>query len=102
MTEMDMPIPDNTARMMTGEGPFGSVEMGGMFTMPKVRKDQPRGDYSDPGWYEHPEGTVAWEYTGELEEPARFKSEVSSSSLAPATPTEAVEFDVRKPKRRLG
>jgi len=28
MAEMEMPIPDNTAPMMAGEGPFGSVEMG--------------------------------------------------------------------------
>lgn len=59
--EMQMEIPENTAPMMTGQGPFGPIEMGGMFTVVKVRKDQPRGDYSDPGWYEHPEGTVAYE-----------------------------------------
>ncbi|MEJ7015627.1 copper oxidase, partial [Sinorhizobium meliloti] len=23
-------------------------------------------DYSDPGWYENPPGTQAWEWTGEL------------------------------------
>ncbi|MDB4214715.1 copper oxidase [Burkholderiaceae bacterium] len=40
MTEMEMPIPDNTAPMMTGEGPFGSVEMGGMFSVLKVRDNQ--------------------------------------------------------------
>jgi hypothetical protein len=74
MTEMEMPLPDNTARMMMGEAQFGSVEMGGMFSVVKVRKDQPRGDYSDPGWYEHPPGTVAYEFTGELPEPDRFAS----------------------------
>jgi len=25
----------------------------------KVRKDQKTGDYSDPGWFQHPKGTVA-------------------------------------------
>ncbi len=74
MTEMEMPLPDNTTPMMTGDGPFGSVEMGGMFSMVKVRKDQPAGDYSDPGWYEHPPGTVAFEYTGELPDPTRFSA----------------------------
>lgn len=59
MTEMEMPIPDNTAQMMTGDGPYGSLEMGGMFSVMKVRNDQRHGDYSDPGWFEHPEGTVA-------------------------------------------
>jgi hypothetical protein len=46
--------------MMTGEGPFGPIEMGGMFTVVKVRDDLPKGVYTDPGWYEHPPGTVAW------------------------------------------
>jgi hypothetical protein len=49
MGGMEMPLPENTLPMMTGEGPFGGVEMGGMFTVVKVRKDQKRGDYTDPG-----------------------------------------------------
>jgi manganese oxidase len=61
MGEMEMPLPDNTLPMMTGHGPFGPIEMGGMFTTVKVRPDQKRGDYSDPGWYKHPAGTVAFE-----------------------------------------
>lgn len=48
MAEMEMPLPENTAAMMTGDGPFGSVEMGGMFSVLKVRKDQKPGDYKDP------------------------------------------------------
>ena len=40
MAEMEMPLPDNTLPMMTGAGPYGSVEMGGMFTVVKVRRDQ--------------------------------------------------------------
>lgn len=71
MAEMEMPLPDNTVPMMTGEGPFGSVEMGGMFSMVKVRKDQAPGDYSDPGWFDHPEGTVAFEYGGPTPEVKR-------------------------------
>jgi FtsP/CotA-like multicopper oxidase with cupredoxin domain len=51
MTEMEMAIPENTVPMMTGEGPFGSVEMGGMFNVVKVRSNLPKGVYSDPGWY---------------------------------------------------
>ena len=34
---MEMPLPPNTLPMMTGTGPFGPIEMGGMFTMMKVR-----------------------------------------------------------------
>ncbi|MGE0384231.1 MAG: multicopper oxidase family protein [Gammaproteobacteria bacterium] len=51
--------PENTLPMMTGKGPFGPLEMGGMFTVVKVRDDIARGDYRDPGWYRHPRGTVA-------------------------------------------
>lgn len=38
-------------------GPFGVIEMGGMFTILKVREGLT--SYADPGWYKHPEGTVA-------------------------------------------
>ncbi len=62
MGEMVMPLPRNTLPMMTGEGQFGPIEMGGMFTVLKVRKDQPRGDFSDPGWYDYPPGAVSYEY----------------------------------------
>ncbi|MFA5683056.1 MAG: copper oxidase [Lysobacteraceae bacterium] len=54
-----MPGPANTLAMMAGKGPFGNIEMGGMFTVIKVRDDQPVGDYGDPGWYAYPEGGVA-------------------------------------------
>ena len=64
MGEMEMPLPDNTLPMMTGQGPFGSIEMGGMFTTVKVRKGLARNDYKDPGWYAHPAGTQAYEWGG--------------------------------------
>ncbi|DAB39288.1 MAG: copper oxidase [Sulfuricurvum sp. GWF2_44_89] len=60
MAEMGMKIPENTLPMMTGRGPFGPIEMGGMFTLVKVRKHQPKDDYTDPGWYEHPKGSIAY------------------------------------------
>ena len=97
MGEMDMPLPDNTERMMTGAGPFGSVEMGGMFSMVKVRKDQKPGDYKDPGWYKHPAGTVAYEWTGALPNPARFASEGGQSMKVQNMPMREVEVQVRKP-----
>lgn len=51
--------PENTLAMMTGQGPHGNIEMGGMFTMVKVRDDIQPGDFSDPGWYDAPPRTVA-------------------------------------------
>src|SRR5574341_1297816 len=58
MASMNMPLPRNTLPMMTGKGQFGNIEMGGMFTVLKVREGIT--SYDDPGWYQHPEGTVAW------------------------------------------
>jgi len=54
-----MPGPKNTLPMMMGKGPFGNIEMGGMFTVVKVR-DKLRSYDIDPGWYAHPKGTVAY------------------------------------------
>ena len=51
--------PRNTLAMMSGKGPYGNIEMGGMFTTVKVRDNLARNDFSDPGWYEPPTGTVA-------------------------------------------
>jgi hypothetical protein len=93
---MQMPIPDNTLPMMSGEGPFGGLEMGGMFTVLKVRKDQKPGDYKDPGWYKHPAGTVAYEWKGETPEPARSGSPGAPAGSASNKPAD-IEFNVRKP-----
>ncbi|MGE0640962.1 MAG: multicopper oxidase family protein [Thermoanaerobaculia bacterium] len=53
-----MPGLPNTLPMMTGTGPFGPVEMGGMFTVLKIREEIT--SYEDPGWYDYPPGTVSW------------------------------------------
>ena len=58
-TDGGMAGPPNTLAMMAGKGPFGNIEMGGMFTVVKVRDDLAPGDFSDPGWYRNPTGTVA-------------------------------------------
>lgn len=49
--------PRNTLPMMTGEGPFGPLEMGGMFTVVKVRDNIT--DEKNIGWFKNPPGTVA-------------------------------------------
>ena len=90
MGEMEMPLPDNTAPMMTGSGPFGGLEMGGMFSVLKVRQEQKPGDYTDPGWFQHPAGTVAREYTGPVTDPVR-------PTAPPTTDASASPLQVRKP-----
>ena len=64
MGSMEMPMPDNTLPMMTGFGQFGPIEMGGMFTLMKVREGLGANDYHDPGPYKNPKGTVAHEVEG--------------------------------------
>jgi hypothetical protein len=103
MTEMTMPIPDNTIPMMTGDGPFGSVEMGGMFSMLKVRKDQKPGDYSDPGWYKHPSKTVAFEYEGpDMPKPVTSDKAGKPAMKSSNRPQETIELKVRKPQGHSG
>jgi FtsP/CotA-like multicopper oxidase with cupredoxin domain len=96
MGSMEMPLPDNTLPMMSGQGPVGPMEMGGMFTAVKVRDDLPRGVYKDPGWYRHPQGTVAYEYTGQLAQPSR----ATGAQAAPAR--EGKALNVRKPSGHPG
>ncbi len=69
MGEMSMEIPANTVPMMTGWGPHGPIEMGGMFSVVKVREGIAPDDYADPGWYENPPGTEAYEWTGPVPDP---------------------------------
>ncbi|MEP6941711.1 MAG: copper oxidase [Betaproteobacteria bacterium] len=97
MGAMEMPLPDNTVPMMTGQGPHGALEMGGMFTVVKVRKDQPAGDYTDPGWYSQPPGSVAHEWTGDTTD-APTASVPTSTSDAKTV----MEVQVRKPLGHSG
>ncbi|MBB5209771.1 multicopper oxidase family protein [Chiayiivirga flava] len=84
-----MPGPENTLPMMMGQGPFGPLEMGGMFTVIKVRDDLARGDYADPGWYAHPRGTVASRVDAStLGEPVRRVAPPRSPPTHEATPVD--------------
>jgi FtsP/CotA-like multicopper oxidase with cupredoxin domain len=58
MGEMGMRVPKNSVPMSGGDGQFGYIGMGGMFTILKVRDEMPA-DNADPGWYQNPAGTVA-------------------------------------------
>jgi len=59
--------PENTLPMMGGQGLFGSMEMGGMFTLIKVRDQWQEGQ--DPGWFEPPPGTQAYKVDTPLDLP---------------------------------
>ena len=98
MAEMEMPLPDNTVAMMTGQGPFGAMGMGGMFSVVKVRRDQPPGHYKNPGWYAHPPGTVAYEYQGEWQEPLRQSPQPNPEHGHETTTQPGLEVQVQKPK----
>lgn len=78
--------------MMAGEGPHGPLEMGGMFTVLKMRDNQPRDDYTDPGWYQAPAGTTAWLL--DTEEPPPVATPPSASPPASNAPD---VMQVRKP-----
>ena len=100
MGEMEMPIPDNTLPMMSGKGPYGSMEMGGMFTVVKIREGLARNDYKDPGWYKTPAGSVAYEITGSTplaQQPAAAARPVARTATQPQR-----EYRVRKPNGHAG
>jgi manganese oxidase len=79
MASMGMPVPNNSIPMRGGQGPFGHIDMGGMFTVLKVR--QGLTTYDDPGWYVHPPGTVADRAT----EDALRRDGVQVPSFAPGS-----------------
>jgi FtsP/CotA-like multicopper oxidase with cupredoxin domain len=93
MGDMEMPMPDNTLPMMTGFGQFGPMEMGGMFSVVKVREGLAPGDYKDPGWYKHPTGTVAYEIEGSISSPPRRTDRPSNR---PATVVNVVKPGTHK------
>jgi len=80
MGEMEMPMPANTLPMMTGFGQFGPIEMGGMFTLMKIREGLAPNDYKDPGAYKHPPGTVAFE----IETPSTSPPRQTGPAMPPA------------------
>ena len=99
MTEMTMPLPDNTIPMMTGDGPYGSVEMGGMFSILKVRADQASGDYTDPGWFKNPIGKQAYEYKGELPKTSKING-TGNPPMSSKPKIKTTQFTAVKPNYR--
>jgi hypothetical protein len=88
--QMNMPLPENTLPMMTGAGPYGDIEMGGMFTMMKIRANLAHGDYADPGWYKAPAGSVAYLWEGEAPAAER-RAEAGDSLMQVHKPTGPME-----------
>ena len=87
MGSMEHPMPDNTLPMMTGFGQFGPIEMGGMFTVMKVREDLAANDYGDPGPYKNPAGSVAHEVKIATDQPVP-RSESPSTGPRPRATNE--------------
>jgi hypothetical protein len=81
MASMNMPIPENSLPMRGAPGPFGYIDMGGMFTILKVRDRPEESDVH--GWYEHPQGTVAERAT-----PEQLAADGITVSEAPKEPRE--------------
>jgi manganese oxidase len=95
MGEMAMSAPANTLPMMTGSGQFGPIEMGGMFTVIKIREGLAANDYKDPGPYDHPEGTVAYEFKDTVAEAPRQNGQMDMKKPA-------MEMQVTNPGRKAG
>ena len=91
MGEMEMAMPDNTLPMMTGFGPFGPLEMGGMFSVVKVRAGLAANDYTDPGWYQHPAGTVASEVPSDAAGEPRRQPAAAVHGEKPGIDTKAIK-----------
>ena len=67
-------------------------EYGALEYVECVADDVKPGDYKDPGWYQHPKGTVAYEYQGDLQQPARSQAPKADSKT----------LNVRKPSGHSG
>jgi manganese oxidase len=89
---MAMPLPENTLPMMTGTGQFGAINMGGMFTLLKVRDNIAKNSNADPGHYQQPKGTQAYELADNAALPAATKEPQAQST--------GVEFNVQKPNHK--
>ncbi len=74
-------IPSNLSPI-GNPGPFDVIELGGMFTILKVRDDLVT--YDDPGWYLHPAGTTAQAVSiEEVPQKIRHPAHYSQKSIDP-------------------
>jgi hypothetical protein len=63
-----------------------------MFSVVKVREGLAKNDYKDPGWFKHPEGTVAFEYKGQ-------KLAEAPRGTSPDSGIEPTEWRVKDPRK---
>ena len=82
MGDMQMPIPDNTAPMMTGTGQFGPLEMGGMLPCSRCAKTRNRATTATPGPIKFPAGTVAYEWNGTTPRPLAQRGSTETTPAA--------------------
>lgn len=73
-----MSFPSNLAPI-GNPGPFGVIEMGGMFTVFKVREGLT--NYTDPGWYQHPAGTLAEAVKEHSVEPQKYNPQIHQGMI---------------------
>jgi hypothetical protein len=91
-----MGVPENSIPMIGAPGPYAYIDMGGMFTILKVR-EQVNG-YGDPGWYEAPWGTVSDVATED--ELRRDGIDVNAIPAAPRVPTPPAQKHLDDPGMR--
>jgi len=97
MGDMGMRVPANSIPMMGGRGPFDYITMGGMFTILKVHPDLT--SYEDPGWYKHPEKTVANKADLSLLNRDNIKADGSSAPRAPSSTKKASRIAPSRPTK---
>ncbi len=85
--DLDEQVEAFRTRPLADAGPFTFVAADVLVL--KVREGLAANDYRDPGWYSHPPGTVAREWTGET--PA---APAATNAAPAATPA---DVQVRKP-----
>ena len=104
MAEMEMPLPDNTAPMMTGDGPVRLGRDGRhVQRASRCARDQKRGDYSDPGWFKHPRRHDGLRMDRRAARSRRASRPKAGSRCPPqASPARDVEVQVRKPAGHSG
>ena len=98
MGEMEMPLPDNTLPMMTGTGPVRPGRDGRhVHACSRCAATRSPATTRTRAGTSSRRAPQAYEWTGALAEPARFKSEGGQSMPAAGKPP-AAEVRVRKPR----